>query len=228
MKKAFTLIELMIVLAVIVVILGVGLGGMINSQRQMLFLSSYENVLLLVRDQRSLALAGKALPDYTDYDNDGCKAPPTVANSPSCANGSTYVDLVTPANYGISFDLASTAMTVTTFADLHTGTDSSQVEGVYNPPAPIVFYKYTSGSGSDIAMSQYKLDSRLKLVSNLAPATRVDIFYSPIFGDVTISPALGTNKFLIFGVWDQQRGVKKCSKIHPVAGVPEVAAETEC
>lgn len=217
MKKAFTLIELMIVMVIVVMIIGVGLGGMINSQRQVLFLSAYENVIQLVRDQRSLALSGKAMPDYTDYDKD-----------------LSSVDLVTPANYGVSFDL--TKKTVTTFIDLHkSATITNQTEGQYDPPysppatTTLVFYQYVPGK--DVAMAQYKLDSKLGLISNMFKTgnTRVDIFYSPIFGDVTIKPALtAPEQFLIFGVEDHDKGRVKCSKIHPIAGVPEGATEAEC
>jgi prepilin-type N-terminal cleavage/methylation domain-containing protein len=214
-KKAFTIIELLVVMAVVVMLFAVGLGGMITSQRQFVFLTAYNQVLLIVRDQRSLALAGKALPDYTDYDKDLLKT----------------TDLVTPANYGVSFEFisATNTWTVTTFADLHKGIDPAQTEGLYDAPGAL----YTYTPGRDLMMSKYTLDKRLSLVSNLfkftAPLnTRVDLFYSPIFGDVTIKPDLGTKKFLIFGVADAQAGRKKCSKIHPVAGVPETAVDADC
>lgn len=224
-KKGFTIIELLVVLAVIVLIFSIGLGSLLTSQRQVLFLSSYESVVQLVRDTRSLALAGKAMPDYTDFN----------ANS-------NFTELASPANYGVSFDLP--AGTVTTFVDLRkSASQPTQVEGQYDPPPAVVgFYKYNAVSCAkcDVKMATYTLDGKFKLVSNMfnrlaAPNDkRVDIFFSPIFGDFSIYPPLVNTApayketFFFFGVTDISGIRKKCSKIHPVAGVPEVATDVEC
>jgi len=221
-KKGYTIIELLVVLAVIVLIFSIGLGSLLTSQRQVLFLSSYESVVQIVRDARSLALAGKAMPDYADFN----------------ANSNTS-ELVAPANYGVSFNL--TAGTVTTFVDLRKNPSAAvPAEGQYDPPPAVTgFYQYVAGK--DVKMATYTLDSTMfKLVSNmfnrLVPPNdkRVDIFFSPIFGDFSIYPPLVNaapsyqQTFLIFGVTDISGLRKKCSKIHPVAGVPEVATDAEC
>ncbi len=219
-KSGFTIIELLVVIAITVLLLGVGLGGLISSQKTILFSSSYENVLQIVRDARSQALAGRALPDYTNYAQKGTS------------------NLVTPANIGVNFThngLTHTA-TVTMFADLHRSSqDVDQVEGEYDPPpptTPVQFYTYTPGSGNDVLMSQYILDSRLTLIQNFTGNLNfsVSIFFSPIFGDVKFNPDLPAGeKFFIFGVVENTgaNARRKCAKIHPVSGVPETATKSD-
>ena len=213
LRKGYTLIELIIVMAIVVFLLSVGLGGMINSQRQLTFLTAYERVLQTVRDARSLALAGKAMPDYTDYDQDGLKD----------------TDLVTPANYGVHFDKDNKEIVM--FADIHkTALDSGQTEGKYQVQGGQKPYEYKNSK--DVILSVYKLDGNFILV--LAGMDLVsgpaDIFFSPIFADTTFDPQLSSGKsFFIFGVSERTAaGRHKCSKIHPVAGVPENASDTEC
>jgi len=209
--KAYTLIELIIVLAITVILLFIGIGGLLSGQKQFNYQANYERTLQLVRDARSLALNGKAFSDYTDYDRDGLKT----------EDG----ELMTPANVGVDFDTTAGVMTVTMFADLHkSDDDTAQNEGVYNPPDPFAFYTYTPGK--DVALEQYTINNTLTLLLSGGART---IFFSPIFADVKFDPALTSgNKFFIFGVKETTGTRKGCAKIHPVAGVPEVASETEC
>jgi type II secretory pathway pseudopilin PulG len=204
--KAYTLIELVVVLAITVLLLTIGIGGLMNGQKQFNFQANYERILQMVRDARSLALNGKAFPDYTDYNR----------------NGNT-TDLMTPANVGVDFDVVNG--TVTMFADLHNGkTDSTQNEGVYDAPVPFGFYTYTAGK--DVAIEQYKLNPTMTLLISGGPRT---IFFSPIFADVKFYPALPpANKFFFFGGKENTGTRKGCAKIHPVSGIPEIAEAAEC
>lgn len=206
-RKAYTLIELIIVLAITVLLFGIGIGGLITGQRQLTFRSNHERTLQIVRDARSLALNGKAFNDYTDYNRNG-----------------DHDDLITPANIGIHFD--KTAGTITMFADLHKSQfDSAQREGIYDPPAnPVTFYTYAAGK--DVAIEQYTLTNTLSLLLSGGATT---IFFSPIFADIIFDPALDSGKkFFIFGVKEKTGTMSGCAKIHPVSGVPEIASSAEC
>jgi prepilin-type N-terminal cleavage/methylation domain-containing protein len=207
-KKAYTLIELIIVLAITVLLFAIGIGGMITGQRQFAFQANYERSLQLVRDARSLALNGRAFLDYTDYDRDGLND-----------------DLMTPANIGVHFD--TTAGTITMFADLHKGADDvNQQEGIYDPPASFGFYSYAPGSGKDVVIEQYTISNTLSLMIKGGPTT---IFFSPIFADVSFNPALNSAyKFFGFGVKEKTDTRQFCSKIHPVSGVPEKGSFFDC
>jgi len=207
-RKAYTLIELLIVMAITVMLFSIGLGGMLTGQKQFMFQSNSERIIQLVRDARSLAIAGMAYPDYTDYDGDD-----------------STTNLMTPANIGVDFD--TTNGLVTMFADLHKGSkDQHQTEGVYNPPTPFGFYTYTLDSGQDVALEQYQINPTLLLLVSGGPKT---IFFSPIFADVTFNPALPVaNKFFYFGVKEKSGTRITCSKLHPVSGVPEQATALEC
>jgi len=215
-RKGYTLVELLIVIGITVLLLSLAIGGMSNSQKSFTFSNAYERVIQLVREARSSAVTGKATLDYNDYDNDGKKA---IDN-----------DYVTPAAYGIDFykGTATVPGTVTLFADLHKSTpDPNQREGTYDPPVPFALNKYQAGK--DLAIAQFTLPKPLKLIlkGTLPPSlgpVRQQIFFTPIFADVTIQPAL-TNKLFIFGVSEgTAKGRFRCSQIHPIAGVPEVAS----
>jgi prepilin-type N-terminal cleavage/methylation domain-containing protein len=203
--KAYTLIELLIVMAITVMLFAVGIGGMITGQKQFMFQSNAERIIQLVRDARSLAIAGKAYPDYTDYDRDG--------NS---------TNLITPAHIGVNFDAENGIVTM--FADLHkSGTDPAQKEGIYDAPNPFDFYTYSRGK--DVAIEQFQINPTLRLLISGGPKT---IFFSPIFADVTFDPPLNNaSKFFIFGIKEKTGTRKKCVKIHPISGVPEDAVN-EC
>jgi prepilin-type N-terminal cleavage/methylation domain-containing protein len=211
-KSGFTLIELIIVMGIIVILMSMAFASMASSSRYFKLSTAYEKIVQMVREVRSDAITGKAQPDWTDYDQDNLYA----------VDG----DLVTPAGYGIYFD--PTKKTVTMFADVRKSThDLDQNEGVYDAPTGGIG---TYNSGSDVILATYKIDSSLTLVTDGGPDT---IIYTPIFADTILNPSLNTGShFFIFGVsngTEDTAGVlHKCSKIHPVAGVPEVATDDEC
>lgn len=70
MKKAFTLVEIILVISIIVVIAVVALGTRFGSQDLTVFKNSYSEVVGLIQQARNFALSGQSYPDYTDYDND--------------------------------------------------------------------------------------------------------------------------------------------------------------
>ncbi len=211
-RRGFTIIELVIVMAIIVLMFSLGLAGLGNSQKQLLFSNAYERIIQLVREARSNAVTGKATLDYTDYDADGCTD--AENHAAACTLLPAENDYVTPANYGVDFD--TEAGVVTLFADLHNGN-----EGTYEAPDLLGTYE----SGKDLAIAQFTISAPLKVV--LVAGWPRTIFYSPIFADFSpniISPG----PFFIFGVSEVAGERYRCSKIHPIAGVPEVATEEEC
>lgn len=222
----YTLVELLIVIGITVLLLSLTIAGMGNSQKSFLFSNAYEKVIQVVREARSNAVTGKATLDYNDYDGD------TYTNTVLQPDGAP--DYVTPAAYGVDFDIATGK--VTAFADLHkSATDAGQKEGVYDAPtsgSPAVFQLNKYIAGKDLALAQFTIAAPLKLVLAVTSpvTTRQQIFFTPIFADVTIVPALTSpNKFFIFGVSEgSATGRYRCGKIHPIAGVPEVATPVEC
>lgn len=223
-RKAFTLAEILIVIALIILITTITLNGMVNSQKLFIFTNAYEHVMAMVREARSLALTGKAQPDYTDYDNDGCyeKGHQPVAVPPCPADG----DFVTPAHYGVYFDMTPDANKVVLFWDVHKLDNNP--EGVYVKPDS------TKPLGeTDVNLEVIDLPKELQLVTSPEEnGSGVAIFYSPVFADASFDPALDpvqNQKFFIFGV--QETGAnarKRCSKIHPLAGIPESTTTEEC
>ncbi|MCA9373977.1 type II secretion system protein, partial [Candidatus Peregrinibacteria bacterium] len=89
-RSGYTLIELILVMVVIGVLTVSAVSGILRSRRILTFNAADQQVGSLVREARSLAVTGKAILDYGDYDNDGLD------------NGDN--DYVTPAHYGVHFD----------------------------------------------------------------------------------------------------------------------------
>lgn len=210
-KSGFTLIEIIIVMAIMTILFSMAASGMSNSRSFFTFTNSYERVVQLVREARSDAVTGKAQMDYTDYNQNGIV--PDAGNP----------DFVTPAGYGINFDTTEGSAKVTLFVDLHVGAlDDEQTEGTYDAPTSIGAYE----AGKDFIMAQFSLDPLLILILQGGPET---VIYTPIFADVTFNPELDTGEIsMIFGVSEGAAKRHKCSKIHPVSGVPEATTEAEC
>jgi type II secretory pathway pseudopilin PulG len=149
-RPGFTLFELILVIMLIVFLFSVGLNGMVRTQASYQFNDTVQKVLTMIRKARSYAITGKAMPDYTDFDKDGCKlAPEDVAeftngtnnyysssgnayghnisssSYPICLNPSV-TDYITPANYGIFFHECranssyNNRCTINLFADINT------------------------------------------------------------------------------------------------------------
>lgn len=213
-KKGFTLAELITVIGLMMLIFALSIRGLVNSQQSFVFQNSVEQVVQLVREARSLAVTGKAQPDYTDSDRDGL----------------TTNDYTAPAHYGIYFQQASggNPAKVTLFVDLSKGAlDSVQNEGIYNAPGSTIgFGAYDAGK--DVKLAEFELDDSLDLV--LKPTAIKSVLFNPLFADTSFEGLLGTEKFFYFGVKETATGGReRCFKIHPIAGVPEVVTNvTEC
>jgi type II secretory pathway pseudopilin PulG len=106
MKKAFTLVEMLIVVGIII-ILTVGVFSTSYVFRdQLAFKGAYENAMGLIHEARSMALSSQSYPDTTDYDKDGL----------------TAGDLILPNGYLVNFDASGTNIVVSLYADLFSST----------------------------------------------------------------------------------------------------------
>lgn len=215
-RPGYTLAEMLIVVGILIMLLASAIRGLINSQSAFIFNNAVTQVALLVREARSLAITGKAQVDYTDYDRDEMAANPDSD------------DTVTPANYGVFFEdnAMGTPDKLVLFVDIHKGESAVQPEaGTYNA-APATFGAFEEGK--DVKLAEFEINGDLNLV--LEPMGTDTVLFSPIFADTTFDSALGPgDDFFIFGVEEIDGFLRKrCFKIHPIAGVPEEAEDSEC
>lgn len=201
------------VIAILLLLFTLSMRGLVNSQRSFLFNNTAERIIQMVRESRSLAVTGKAQPDYTDADKD------VVASTDPG-------DFVTPAHYGVHFDTASSPQKLVMFFDVNLGESSDQNEGVYDPPSAIAGIGDFE-DGKDVKLAEFTLDDSMSFI--LAPAGTNTVMFSPIFADTSFDAPLAGTKIFIFGVEDTGGTIdrKRCYKIHIVAGVPEVADSTD-
>lgn len=216
MRKGFTLIELILVVALTLFLTVATLQSVVGSTQQLRFVNSYEKVLEFIRQARSLAVSGKAQLDYTDYDFD------TYTDLVKQPDG--QADFVTPAYYGVHFEhYADNAIAdkVILFADLHQKTGSTCKEKKYDP-APS---SGTNANGCDIILETYELPARVKLLG--LPAANVSIFYTPLLADVSFDTSLPYAPFFIYEVGQLGNVPRKnCQQIHQFSGIPEVVPES--
>lgn len=213
-RPGYTLAELLVVMGILLMLFAMALQGLVNPQRSFAFNNAYQKVIDMVRQARSLAVTAKAQFDYTDYDNDGCKD--KVENQ--CAEA----DLVTPAHYGIYFDTATEKMML--FADLHV--EGGNSEGVF--VTSVGMKPGERKIGNDLILDEYTLPANFDFVLPAANNDAGIIFYNPVYAD-TIFDKTPDAHTMIFGVKENGgNGLKRCSKIQAVSGIPENATDNEC
>ncbi len=216
-KKGFTLIELVIVLAVVTVIFGISFETFSRSQSQQLFNNTFEKIVSMISSARSLAITGKGQLDYTDFDHDGCRN--------TSGEGCNGPDYVTPANYGVAFvenGRTHNNFIIKMFADNH-------------PPATELTGsagKYDTGTdyaaGQDLVLAEMPIPKQMQVVitppfsASLQQETG-SILFSPNYADISLDQLTwDNNSFLTI----QLKGVNpaRCRqiKLHRLAGVPEV------
>lgn len=218
---AFTLAEMILVVALTLFLLVVTVQGFVNSASQFGFANAAEKVQEMIRQARSLAISGKAQPDYTDFNGDGCFDSTNPANDPvSCAGG----DVVTPAHYGVNFSNNGGVYTVTLFVDNHSPAD----EGAYSKGANVTDYR----NGKDIILETYELPSGMQMVipqqangsTNPGNGASATIFFLPIFADISSDVSIpSADPFFRFGISATFGDIvrKRCSQIHMLAGISE-------
>ena len=212
-QAGFTLIELIIVVAIVVIISAVTLGSLTRSQDQQIFNNSFEKLYSLINTARSLSIAGKGQLDYTDFDNDGCRAAATTV--PLCA-----ADYVTPVNYAVQFS-TSTSPNAVLFADMNIpSSGATGSKGNYNSGT-------SYATGDDLDLDSLTLPAGITMeiqdVTIFPPSlSTTGIFYSPNYADITFSPvSSNANPFLLLRL-KQGAYICKQIRIHKLAGIPEV------
>lgn len=210
-KKAFTLIELLIVITIIGIMTGVVISGISNSRVTMTFLGAQETLFSAMRTARTYAVTGRSVPDYTDYDGDGDSA-----------------EQVTPANWGIAGGVnapASCKKKIFLFADLRSGTGSGS-EGTFQCPGSGQVGVFSAGN--DLVLAEYSFDEDIDIkILPLSSAINT-VLFSPIFADVKFASVSGAatlpsaSQFLTIKISSfSNTSLKTCYLIHPVSGNPE-------
>jgi type II secretory pathway pseudopilin PulG len=216
LKPGFTLVELILVITVTIILMGTAITSLIRSQRTFVFNGAFQEIQTIVREARSFAVTGKAQPDFTDYDGDACKN--ANGHDPDCGLSDSEDDLVTPANYGVFFDV--TGRKVVLFADVH-GT-----AGQFNEPdSGTGIGKYEDGK--DVILKVFHLPASLDLIVQPDSGGKNAVFFSPIYADVTFKtePA----DFFVFGLKEKATVGNRanCIVMHAVSGVPEEMGKVE-
>ena len=180
-KPAFTLVELVIVMVITMFLITMVLQSAFGSTAQLKFINSSNKVVDLIRQARSLAISGKAQPDYTDFNNDNNKN-----------------DLVTPAGYGVYFvhydDNSDNTDKIVLFVDNHSKAPSG-AEGAYNNNGMPDF-------GNDVILEVFSLPKGIQFMKDAATTDNfglpgnngATVTYTPIFADVIFLYLLGTTK----------------------------------
>lgn len=210
-KKGFTIIELIIVLAIIVIVIGVSFSSLTRSQSQQIFNNNFDKIVSLVSTARSLAITGKGQLDYTDFDNDKCNH-----NGVMVGGTCTSPDYVTPANYGIYFNTTPGAKNIILFADINPPlSGATGQKGAYN-----LGTSYTTGD--DFELDSLTLPSNLTLeVIGSSSYTTGSLFFSPNYADITFQ-TLVPNPFITIKLSESNPARCRQITIHKLAGVPEV------
>jgi len=206
-QPGFTLIELIIVMAIIVIVFGISFSALMQSQATQLFLTNFGKVYSLVNNARSLAISGKGQLDYTDFDNDGQWAT------------SIPPDYVTPANYGVYFDTTPGKTNVTLFADMNPPKSGSMgAKGRYDHGT-----SYALGMDLDIDSLNLPSTNKLQIVDGAGNSPiNSAIFYSPNYADISYQ-ALDTSSSPFIYIKLTQTATGQCRQIaiHRLAGIPE-------
>ena len=103
--KAFTLVEMLLVVAIIGIIAAGAIMTSAGFRDQVVFVSNYQNVEGLFAEARNRSLTGESYEDTSDYDGDG-----------------SNTDLILPNGYIIHFSTVDDITTVSLYADIFDST----------------------------------------------------------------------------------------------------------
>jgi len=205
-KPAFTLIELVLVMGILVIVLGLSMSSLLQSQSAQIFNNNFSKLYSMVNTARSLAIAGKGQLDYTDYDRDD--------------DDHLTPDYVTPANYGVRFDTASGSANVRLFADIHPPLAGAVGQkGRFDVGTDYIF-------GHDLVLDSYSFPAKteLKIIDGAdGTPTTGSFFFNMKYADISFEniPTSGT-PFVRLQLTDQTTGACRQIRIHQLAGIPEV------
>ena len=100
-KKGFTLVEMLIVIAIIGIIAAATITTSRTFREQVVFSSNYQNVESLIAEARNRSLTGESFIDTNDFDNDD-----------------SFDDLILPNGYIVNFKTEDGVTTASLYADL--------------------------------------------------------------------------------------------------------------
>lgn len=214
-KSGFTLVELIIVMAIIVIVTGISLGSLTSSQSLQVFNNNFDKIQSLISNARSQAITGKGQLDYTDFDHDKCNDTGAMTEG-TC----TSPDYVTPANYGVYFDTVE-APNAVLFADINPPTSGpTGQKGRYDKGTLYV-------SGKDLVLDSLTLppDYTLAIMNGITSYADGSIFFSPNYADISFE-TLTAKPFLTLKLQDTKTSRCRQIIIHKLAGIPEIKACT--
>lgn len=195
--KAFTLVEMLLVVAIIGIIAA---GAIMTSQGfrdQVVFSSNYQNVEGIIAEARNRSLTGESYEDTSDYDGDG-----------------STDDLILPNGYIVNFATVDDVTTVSLYADLF-DSDIGQFD-------VDDFFLKSFELDDSVRIS---VDSRLKTGgSAVINASDFSIIYTtPDAGFELINEANTSLEIKIFQVDNEDEEVRaKHFFMHYLFGIPEV------
>ena len=205
-RPGFTLIELVIVMGILVIVLGLSMSSMLQSQYVQVFNNNFGRLYSLVNNARSQAITGKGQLDYTDFDHDGITTTPP--------------DYVTPANYGVRFDTAAGSTNMRLFSDtnpLPSGGTGAKLR--FDDGGNYV-------TGDDVILDSLTFPDKTTLVvkdgNGDTPASS-SIFYSMKYADIAYEDlAVTPSPFIRIQLTEENISVCRQIQIHKLAGIPEV------
>lgn len=154
-RKGFTLVELIIVVAVFIILGTAAMQSTLASQRQFRFNTTYNIMMTMMRKARDLSVSNSTVPDTTDFDKDG--------------QYDTDGDRVLPLGYGamiVPGILPTQDHKITLYTDMP-GSTKQQFDA------------------SDIELETFTFDVKtfnLYMTSNTLPVTQVTSYYEPPYG----------------------------------------------
>lgn len=110
-KKGFTLVEMLLVVAIIGIIAAGAIFTSAGFRNQVVFVSNYQNVEGLISEARSRSLTGESYEDTSDFDNDG-----------------RIDDLILPYGYIVNFVQIDGIIEVSLHADVYSSSNIGQLD----------------------------------------------------------------------------------------------------
>ncbi len=204
-QPGFTLIELVLVMLIIVIVVGLSMSSILQTQNIQVYNNTFGKLFSIVNNARSQAITGKGQIDFTDYDQD-----------------LSFTDYVTPANYGVRFDTGGPTH-VRLFADINPPPDGSGTgeAGSFDPDSVYAL-------GDDLVLDSLSLPSGITLeifdgAAIQAPKNPSSVFYSPNYADITYEGlVVDDTPFIKIQLTEESTSVCKQIKIHKLAGIPEI------
>ena len=109
--KAFTLVEMLLVVAIIGIISAGAIVTSAGFRSQVVFVSNYQSVEGLISEARSRSLTGESYEDTSDFDNDGITD-----------------DLILPYGYIVNFAQVDGIIAVSLYADVYNSNSIGELD----------------------------------------------------------------------------------------------------